>query len=130
MLKAHMKLRHNVQPTHSLEELLELRAIFPQRIRLFVARLEIEMIAGMVIFVCNRRAALAFYYVSHREGFQLYHGFNLLVYEVVRWCSEQGFRFLDLGTFTINMQPNWGLASFKESFGTQGVFRDTMAAAF
>jgi lipid II:glycine glycyltransferase (peptidoglycan interpeptide bridge formation enzyme) len=87
------------------------------------------MIAGIVMFACNPRAALAFY-ISHREDFQRYRGVNLLFYEVFQWCIAQGFRFLDFGIFTVNMQPNWGLGRFKESFGAQGVFRDTMWLEF
>jgi hypothetical protein len=129
ILKKNLRLRHNVQPAHALDELLQLREMFPERIRLFAAFAENEMIAGIVIFGCNPRVALAFY-ISHREAFQRYRGVNLLFYEVVRWCIAQGFRFLDFGIFTVNMQPNWGLGRFKESFGAQGVFRDTMALEF
>ncbi len=129
ILKKNLKLRHNVQPAHSLDELLELRQMFPERIRFFAAHAENEMIAGIVIFICNPRVALAFY-ISHREAFQRYRGVNLLFYEVFCWCITQGFRFLDFGIFTVNMQPNWGLGRFKESFGAQGVFRDTMGLEF
>jgi hypothetical protein len=129
ILKNNLRLRHNVQPAHSLDELLLLRKIFPERIRLFAAFAENEMIAGIVIFVCNPRVALAFY-ISHREAFQRYRGVNFLFCEVFRWCVGQGLRFLDFGIFTVNMQPNWGLGRFKESFGAQGVFRDTMWLEF
>jgi len=27
--------------------------------------------------------------------------------------------------FTVNMDPNWGLGKFKESFGARGILRDT-----
>jgi lipid II:glycine glycyltransferase (peptidoglycan interpeptide bridge formation enzyme) len=129
ILKKNLKLRHNVQPAHSLEELLQLRQMFPERIRLFAAHAENEMIAGIITFACNRRAALAFY-VSHREAFQRYRGVNLVFYEAIRWCATQGWHFLDFGIFTVNMQPNWGLGRFKESFGAQGIFRDTMWMEF
>jgi len=129
ILKKNLRLRHNVQPAHSLEELLQLRQMFPARIRFFAAYAENDMIAGIVMFACNPRVALAFY-ISHREDFQRYRGVNLLFYEVFQWCIAQGFRFLDFGIFTVNMQPNWGLGRFKESFGAQGVFRDTMWLEF
>jgi hypothetical protein len=125
ILQESRKRRYNIQPTHTLDELIELHKMFPERIRLFTAHVENEMIAGIVIFVCNQRVALSFY-VSHRQAFQQYRSVNLLFYEVMRWCIEQGLRFLDFGTFTINMQPNWGLARFEEGLGAQGIFRDTM----
>ncbi|MFQ5824218.1 MAG: GNAT family N-acetyltransferase [bacterium] len=125
ILKNNLKLRHNVQPVHSLDELLLLRKIFPDRIKLFAAIIESQMIAGIVVFVCNEKVALAFY-VSHNEEMQKYRGINYLFCHVIRWAIRCRLRFLDFGIFTVNMKPNWGLARFKESFGAQGIFRDTL----
>lgn len=130
LLAQHMWQRHHVRPTHTLEELHRLRQLCPQRLRLFAALVEGEMIAGMLLFLCNRRAAMAFYYLSHRQGFRQYHAFAALCAAVSKWCAQQGFLYLDLGTYTIDSQPNWGLAAFKESFGARGVFRDTMFLEF
>ena len=122
--------RHQVRPTHTLEELQRLRDLCPRRLRLFAAFADREMIAGMVLFLCNARVAMAFYYVSYREGFEHFHGFYALIAEVLEWCGRQGFRHLDFGTYTIDSEPNWGLANFKEGFGAQGVLRDTMFKVF
>ncbi|MBN2009248.1 GNAT family N-acetyltransferase [candidate division KSB1 bacterium] len=124
ILKRNLKMRHNVQPTHSLNELLLLKQLFPERIRLFAAMADDNMVAGVVMFDCNERVTLAFY-ISHNEDFQQYRGVNYLFYEIIRWSIRQGFGYLDYGIFTVNMDPNWGLGRFKESFGAQGVFRDT-----
>ncbi|MDZ7373156.1 MAG: GNAT family N-acetyltransferase [candidate division KSB1 bacterium] len=124
ILQKNLKLRHNVKPTHSLPELLRLKELFPNEIRLYGAFLGSTMVAGVVLFVCNPRVTLAFY-ISHDEDYREYRGVNLLFYEIIRQAVGQGFRFLDFGIFTVNMDPNWGLARFKESFGAQGVFRDT-----
>ncbi|MFQ5863673.1 MAG: GNAT family N-acetyltransferase [bacterium] len=125
ILKKNLKLRHNVQPVHSLDELLLLRNIFPDRIKLFAATIAGQMIAGIVVFVCNEKVALAFY-VSHNEQMQKYRGVNYLFYHVIRWAIRHRLQFLDFGIFTVNMKPNWGLARFKESFGAQGIFRETL----
>ena len=126
LLKRNLKLRHNVQPTHTLQELRTLKQIWPRRIKLFSALLNERMLAGLLIFVCNEKVALAFY-ISHDEQMQEYRAVNLLFYEVVRWAIGHQLRFLDFGIFTVNMIPNWGLAKFKESFGAQGLFRDTLS---
>jgi len=94
-------------------------------VKQFSAYMGEKQIAGMTIFICNSRVALAFY-ISHREEYQSYRAVNLLFYEVIRWAAAQGFKFLDLGTFTLNMVPNWGLGRFKENFGAKGYFRDTL----
>jgi hypothetical protein len=125
ILKRNLRMRHNVTPTHSLEELLRLTRILPERIRLFCAYLGEESIGGIVSFICNHRVVLAFY-ISHIEEYQSYRPVNLLIYELLRWLRKGGYRYLDLGTFTLKMEPDFGLAKFKENFRARGLFRDTL----
>jgi lipid II:glycine glycyltransferase (peptidoglycan interpeptide bridge formation enzyme) len=124
ILKHNLSMRHNVTPTHSLDELNKLKKIFPERIFLFGAHINEKMIGGMVVFVTNPNVLLAFY-ISHDEKYQTYRPVNLLFYEVIRWGRNQGYKYLDLGTFTLNMTPNWGLGRFKENFAARGFLRDT-----
>ena len=51
---------------------------------------------------------------------------NRLFRDVIEDSIRRGFRYLDFGIFTVNMEPNFGLARFKESFGSSGLFRDTL----
>lgn len=129
ILKRNLKMRHNVTPTHSLAELEQLHDIFPESVQLYGAFLGDQMIAGVVMFHCNRLVTLAFY-ISHNEEFQEYRPVNLLFYEIFRESIQQGFRYLDFGIFTVNMEPNWGLARFKENFGSKGIFRDSFRRMF
>lgn len=127
ILKRNLKLRHNVTPTHTVEELVKLKELFPKRIRLFSAYLDEKMIAGVVIFLCNERVALAFY-ISHIEEYQRYRSVNLLFFEIIKWAIGEGIKYIDFGIFTVEMEPNWGLGRFKETFGAKGIFRDTFIA--
>lgn len=124
ILKKNLKMRHNVNPTHSLEELLLLKKMFPGKIRLWGAFLGEKLIAGVCNFSANPKVVLAFY-ISHDEEFQEYRAVNLLFYEIMKRYKDEAYKFLDFGIFTVNMQPNWGLARFKENFGARGIFRDT-----
>ena len=124
ILKKNLKMRHNVQPTHTLDELLQLKDLFPDKIHLYGAYLDEKIIAGVVMFNCNPLVNLAFY-ISHDEEFQKYRPVNLLFYRVFQKSIQKGFRYFDFGIFTVNMVPNWGLARFKENFGSKGIFRDT-----
>jgi hypothetical protein len=124
ILKKNLNLRHNVSPTHTLEEIVRLKGLFPDRIRLIGAFLSDVMTAGVVNFLCNDRVVLAFY-ISHDEAYQEVRPVNHLFYEIIKWSIENGYRFLDYGIFTVNEDPNWGLGKFKESFGARGIFRDT-----
>ena len=126
ILKKNLRLRHDVTPTHTLPELLKVKGLFPDRVKLFAAYTpENDMAAGVVMFICNPRVVLAFY-ISHDENFQQFRGVNCLFHDIIDWGIREKYGFLDFGIFTVNEDPNWGLARFKESFGAQGVFRDSL----
>lgn len=124
ILGHNLGMRHNVTPTHSMDELTTLKKIFPHKVILFGAYIKEKLLGGIVIFIANPRVILAFY-ISHDDKYQNYRPVNLLLYEVIKWGRSQGFKYLDLGTFTLNMTPNWGLGRFKEKFSARGFLRDT-----
>jgi hypothetical protein len=126
ILKKNLRLRHDVNPTHTLLELMKVKELFPERVKLFAAYTpENDMVAGVVMFICNPRVVLAFY-ISHDEEYQQFRGVNCLFHDIIDWGIREKYGFLDFGIFTVNEDPNWGLARFKESFGAQGVFRDSL----
>ena len=125
ILEQNLKIRHGVSPTHTLTELKNIHALFPDRVNLFAAFVKDVMVAGVVNFVVNDHVVLAFY-ISHDEAYQEFRAVNLLFYSIFDWAIQQGFRIYDFGTFTVNEEPNMGLGRFKENFGASGIFRDTI----
>ncbi len=124
ILENNLSMRHNVKPTHTLEELKFLHHLFPSDIILWCAYYNNSPIAGVVTFKTNNDVILAFY-ISHKEQYQSLRPINILFYRIIEWCIENGIKYLDFGTYTLNMEPNLGLAYFKEGFGAVGIFRDT-----
>lgn len=124
ILENNLKIRHNVTPTHTLDELLKLKELFPNDVKLFGAFLGDKMVAGVVNFVCTKDVVLAFY-ISHDEKYQETRALNLLFYSIFDWAITNNFKVFDFGIFTVNEEPNFGLARFKENFGASGMFRDT-----
>ena len=125
ILEQNLKIRHGISPTHTLAELKNIHALFPDRVNLFAAFVKDVMVAGVVNFVVNDHVVLAFY-ISHDEAYQEFRAVNLLFYSIFDWAIQQGFRLYDFGTFTVNEEPNMGLGRFKENFGASGIFRDTI----
>ena len=124
ILKKNLKISHNVNPTHTLDEIIKIKNLFPAKVRLWGAFLKDKLIAGVCNFSVNPKVVLAFY-ISHDEEYQEYRAVNLLFYEIMKRYQDEGYKFLDFGIFTVNMDPNWGLGRFKENFGARGIFRDT-----
>ncbi len=124
ILERNLSARHNVKPTHTLAELKKLKKLLPENILQFTSYLGKKPVAGITVFICNPKVILAFY-ISHDQDYQEHRPVNSVYHQVIKWGWENGFKYLDLGTFTLNMQPNWGLGRFKESFGARGFLRET-----
>ena len=120
-----LALRHNVSPTHTLSELKKIQQLFPDKINLFSASLDGEVIAGVLNFICNQNTVLAFY-ISHNSDFQKFRPLNILFSNIFQWSIDNKYKYYDFGLFTVNGEPNLSLARFKESFGANGTFRKTM----
>ena len=125
ILENNLELRHGVRPTHSLKELQKLVKLFPDKIILHTANQNEKAIAGIVNFVCNDNTVLA-YYIFHDHQYQDFRPLNLLFMHVFEWAIKGGIKFYDFGIFTVNEEPNYGLARFKENFGANGYFRKTL----
>ncbi|TKJ39084.1 GNAT family N-acetyltransferase [candidate division LCP-89 bacterium B3_LCP] len=117
--------RLGVIPTHSLDELKTLRDLVGNRLSLSLVYHENVPVAGILNFTCNARVLLIFY-VCHDWDYQELRPVPLIIYQTMQWAFRRGFRYLDFGTSTLDMDPNWGLIKFKENFGSLGYFRDTL----
>lgn len=129
ILEKNLQNKHKTSPVHTLEELLDLRQRLPERVRLFAAYVHDKMVAGILLFICNARAALAFY-ISQLAEYQQYRPVNLLCYETAQWCAGQELVYFDFGTSTLRGEINWGLVDFRQAAGAQAAFRDRMRLEF
>jgi len=124
------KARHDIKPTHTLEDLLKLKKLLPENILLFMVYYKDEPIAGSNVFICNKQVALCFYNMLkyEYENLKPIHG---VMYEVVKWATENGYQYVDIGvsqdTKADNpMTPSLSLIDFKEKFDAKTVMRNTL----
>jgi len=124
------KARHHVRPTHSLEELIRLKELLPESLKLFMVYLEDTPIGGSVMFFANDITAICFYNML-RYDFAQYKPIHRVMYEVVKYCTEHGYRYVDIGvsqdTSADNpMTPSINLIDFKEKFDAKTIMRNTL----
>jgi Acetyltransferase (GNAT) domain len=124
------KARHDVKPTHSLEDLLKLKSLLPDNILLFMVYYKTKPIAGSCVFICNERVALFFYNMLLYE-YENLKPIHLVMYEVIKWATENGYKYIDTGvsqdTKADNpMTPSMTLIDFKEKFDAKTVMRNTL----
>ncbi|CAG1772121.1 hypothetical protein BAC2_02182 [uncultured bacterium] len=116
--------KHGAKPTHTKEELLDLKRRFPDDVELVGVFDGGRLIAGIVAFVVNRNAAHVFYFGSlyaHQEK----RGLNLAVLRLIQFGLNRKLKYVNFGISTEKGGKfvNWGLFRFKESFGGHGAVR-------
>jgi len=117
--------KHSARPTHTLAELQRIFQLTPERVRLFVCKLQGELIAGSLVFELNDRVAYSFY-PCHDHQFERHRPAAVVTVCIAQYYAGQNFRYLDLGPSTFDdLSLNEGLARFKEEMGGVGFCRDT-----
>ena len=124
------KARHNVKPTHSLEDLLKLTELLPDNLKLFMVYYKDKPIAGSSMFFANETVAICFYNMLIYE-YEHLKPIQRVMYEVVKYCTENGYNYVDIGvsqdTKAENpMTPSRSLIMFKEKFDAKTIMRNTL----
>jgi hypothetical protein len=124
------KSRHNVKPTHSYEDLLKLKELLPDAIKLFMVYHEGNPIGGSLMFYVNPTCALCFYNML-KYDYAEYKPIQRVMYEVVKDATERGYSYVDIGvsqdTKAENpMTPSMHLIEFKEKFDAKTIMRNTL----
>lgn len=120
--------RHGQNPVHSLNEILKLRkSIGPERVILFGAFYNEQMIAGVVVFVVNKLVVQC-QYSALDYAFKYYRPIHGVMDHIINWSEKAGIRYVNLGMANEEegRKMNLGLFRFKEGFGGKGVLRETM----
>lgn len=128
------KSRHNVKPTHSLEDMHKLKKLMPENLKLFLVYHEEKPIAGSLLFLTNKKVSLCFYNMLYYE-YEHMKPVYLIMNEVTRWSIENGYDWVDIGVSQDTsaddpMTPSMNLIYFKERFDSRGVLRSTFHYSF
>lgn len=125
------KARHDVKPTHSLNDLLRLKELLPDNLKLFMVYYKGRPIAGSSMFFVNKICALCFYNMLYYE-YQHLKPIQRVMYEVVKYSLKNGYEYVDIGvsqdTKASNpMTPSMSLIEFKEKFDAKTIMRNTLS---
>ena len=123
------KAKHNVKPTHSLEDMIKISELLPDKVKLMLVYNEDKPIAGSWLFLTNPQVVLCFYNMLLYE-YEHLKPIYLIMDETVRWSIENGYEWVDIGVSQDTkaedpMTPSLNLIKFKERFDSRGVLRTT-----
>lgn len=117
IIEYNLKLRHNVNPVHSLEEITMLASRFPENIKCVCAAVDKRVIAGSVLFL-TPITHHAQYIASNHEG-NSSSALDMVFEYCITSAIKHGARFFDFGISTEDNgnKLNTGLFDFKSEFG-------------
>ena len=115
--------RHDTVPTHSLAELRLLQARFPQQIVLHEARLDDDLLAGVLVYDFGR--VVHTQYIAASEQGRRRDALSLLLAGLIEhtYADRHYFTF-GISTERDGQLLNGGLVAHKEYFGARAVVHD------
>jgi len=124
VLEENLFSRHQRKPVHTLEEILLLHGRFPAEIRLLVAVLGDEVVAGTLLFD-SVRVLHSQYTASSARGREI-SALDAVFEAAIALATRERRRYFDFGVSTEDsgLQLNDGLHDFKAGFGGAGVAHD------
>ena len=119
----HLAKRYGVAPVHTGDEMALLAGRFPDAIKLFAARQDAEMVAGVLVYE-SRQVAHAQYIAASERGKETC-ALDLVLHHLL---AEEfaGKRYFDFGISTeqAGRYLNAGLVGYKESYGARATTYD------
>ena len=127
VVRGNLAERHDVEPTHTTEEMRLLADRFPEQIRLFTVRGDGGAIVAGVVVYETPVVAHAQYIAATDDGRRLYAQ-DLLFCELVeeRYAGKRWFDF-GISTTEQGRVLNQGLMRYKQNFGARAVVHDHYA---
>ncbi len=119
-----LKEKYSTKPVHTAEELKLLQSKFPDNIKMYVSKLNNEIIAGAVIFVYPNLVHTQ--YLGTTEKAREIGALDLVISEMINKYKDEK-KFFDFGRSTEDdgKYLNEGLISQKEGFGGRTIIHST-----
>ena len=120
MLNDNLRMKHNVKPVHTLNEINYLKKCFDSNIELYSVYKESECVAGVVMYITNNVAHVQ--YISANESGKKYAALDYLFDHLI----NQIYKNITYFDFGISVEKhglylNEGLSFQKQGFGARGI---------
>ena len=125
ILEENLKFTYGAKPVHSLKEMRNLVASFPQNIKLIAAYNGEKIVAGLVAYFSG--TTIHAQYISANPEGKKTGAVDLIIHTLIEKYQNSLFEWLDLGTSNEDggKYLNESLIYQKEGFGGRGICYDT-----
>jgi hypothetical protein len=98
------------------EPLRQMQELFPDAVELYACEHQGQMAAAAICLRLSPDVLYVFYW-GDRPGYSQYSPVVLIAEYLYQSCQTRGIALLDVGTSTLDVQPNRGLIHFKRALG-------------
>jgi hypothetical protein len=121
LLEQNLKEKYKTSPTHSLEEIIHLKELFPNNIELITISNSDECIGGLVLYWTQQVCHIQ--YMGTNSLGREKNAMDAIVDKVILMAIDRGIYLIDFGHSNENFGQNLnsGLYNFKSKFGGGGV---------
>jgi len=123
IISSNLKKKYNKTPTHSLEEILELKNRFMDDIKFFCAR-EGDVIIGVYVIFALDKNVLHTFYISSKEDSQNVKDIGI-VNSIMLYAKEKNYKYLNFGISSRGKEIKWWIHNYKEQYSKHFFTRDT-----
>jgi hypothetical protein len=118
-----LRFRHNASPVHTIDEIERLATLFPENIKLYIIKIDEEIIAGTIIF--ENANIVHTQYMANSDYGKKIGALDLLIDYLIKDVYKNKIYF-DFGISTEEDGKilNKGLIEQKEGFGARAVVHD------
>lgn len=124
LIENNLQNRHGKKLTHSLDELLQLKRLYGDRITLFYSVHNNKVVASVVVFELTDKVVHDFYIAQDYAYTTLNPLIGLFNY-IFTFYREKGYDFFNFGISSRGKWIKWGILEFKEQFGASVLTRDS-----
>ncbi len=123
LLEEILKTKHNSTPVHSLDEIYSLHTLFPNNIKLFIAKKDEKILAGAIVFE-NKTIVHTQYLANSNQGREI-GALDFIIDRLINHFYTDK-EYFDFGTSNEDggRYLNSGLIAQKEGFGARAVVHD------
>lgn len=124
LLTATLQEHHQVDPVHSIDEILYLKRLFPKEVSAFCIYEGEQLVAGTLLFITGHTVHVQ--YIAASECGRMEGALDFLFDQLIEKYRNEGKIYFDFGISTEQQGAilNQGLLFQKEGFGGRGVCYD------
>lgn len=119
--------KYGKTPVHSVDELMDLKKRFGDRIEFYGAFLNGKMLAGTMVFLFQRVKCAHTQYLAADLDYNRINPMTFIYYKMAELFQQKNYRYLSWGIATEHLGEgiNYNLANTKEEFGSQHIVQHT-----